>query len=207
MQFRYYNEVNLYDYKLSEPNFDSINNIFMSKFIDVKDKELKVKSGNMRLVSKQDKSVTAEFLYTTNDYYQFIKNLDKHIKSEAEKHLINMLGSVKKDTFDNLFKSSVTIPDQIPALPTMTFKINDACKFTGLKRRKISFDDFKENTNIEIHYIIHGINYLKNKCEVVYDVIHLKLIDAECDTLETLLNKKQEEDIEYNLVGDSDENE
>lgn len=197
MSFFYYNEINLYDYKLSEPNFDTINSIFTSKFLDTKDKELKLKSGNMRLVSTQDKIIKAEFLHTSDEYYQYIKNIDSYLKSEAEKHLSNILGNINKETLDNLFKSSILLPEKIPALPTMIFRLNDNCKFIGQKRRKITLEEFKENSNIEVHFVIHGINYYKNKCEIIYDVLQLKLIDTTCETIENLINKTQE--IEYQL--------
>lgn len=197
MQFRYYNETNLYDYKLLEPEFDSTNNIFASKLQDNKNKELKIKSGNMRFLSKQDNYIKVEFLHTSNEYYQYIKSLDTFLKSEAEKHLTSMLGNVNKETLDNLFRSSIIVPDKLPALPMMMFKLNENCKFSGLKRRKLSIDDFKENANVEIHYVVHGINYFKNKCEIVYDVLQLKLVEATTETLEELINKTPE--IEYQL--------
>ena len=204
MQFRYYNEANLYDYHLSEPEFDDVDKLYKSKLLDDKKKGLRIKSGNMRFLSKQDKYIKAEFLHTTNDYYQYIKNIDSHLKGEAEKHLLNILGNINKDTLDNMFRSSILLPEKIPSLPTMLFKLNDDCKFAGLKRRKATIDDFKEDSNIEVHFIIHGINYFKNRCEIVYDVLQLKLIETSCETIETLINKTSE--IQYQLSDNDDEN-
>lgn len=204
MQFRYYHEINLDDYKLSEPDFDSVNNIFTSKLLDNKNKELRIKSGNMRLISRQETNIKTEFLHTADEYYQFTKTLDSYLKGEAEKHLTNILGNINKDTLDNLFRSSISLPDKLPSLPIMVFKLNDSCKFTGLKRRKASLEDFGENSNIEVHYVIHGINYFKNKCEIVYDVLQLKLVNASCETIEQLINKNSE--IEYQLSDNNDDN-
>jgi len=204
MQFRYYHEVKLYDYTLSEPEFDSANNIFTSKLLDNKNKELRIKSGNMRLVSRQDKQIRVEFLHTADEYYQYIKNLDSLLKGEAEKHLSNILGNINKDTLDNMFRSSILLPEKLPSLPVMVFQLNDNCKFTGLKRRKATLEDFKENSNIEVHFVVHGINYFKNKCEIIYDVLQLKLVEASCETIESLINKNSE--IEYQLSDNNEEN-
>lgn len=204
MQFRYYQEVKLSDYTLSEPEFDSVNNIFASKLLDSKNKVPRIKSGNMRLVSRQDKQIKVEFLHTADEYYQYIKNLDSFIKTEAEKHLSNILGNINKDTLDNLFRSSILLPEKLPSLPTMVFNLNDNCKFTGLRKRKVSLDDFKDNTNIEVHFVINGINYFKNKCEIIYDVLQLKLVEASCETIENLINKNP--DIEYQLSDNDDDN-
>jgi hypothetical protein len=194
MQFSYYNDIDLYNYHLTEPIHDEIKDVFMCKLVDDKDKEVRLKSSSMRLLDLVDNDIRLEFVHTANDFYQFIINLDTHLKDEVHKQLTNMLGTLNKETLDNLFKSSINLPVKLPSLPYMMFKLDDTCKFAANRRRKISIDNLKQNNEIEVHLIIQGIYLYKNRYELVYKVYQVKLIGDYHPSLPDLLAKGTELD-------------
>jgi len=194
MQFNYYNEIDINSYHLSEPIYDELNDIYMCKLTDTKNKEIRVKSSSMRLLDLIDNNLRLEFIHTSNDFYQFVNNLDNYLKEGVKEQLSKLLENINKDTLDNLFKSSINLPDKLPSLPFMKFKLDSTCKFAANRRRKISIESLKQNTEIEIHLFITGVNLYKNKYEVIYNVHQVKLIGDYSPSLVDLLTKNPNED-------------
>lgn len=186
MQFCSYNEINLYEFHLNVPDFDSNYSIFISNILNSNtNSTMNIKSGNLRLLNFKDDILQIEFLHSSNNFYEFINNIDLQFKNEIIKNGTDWFGDqVNVDTFNNIFKPSISLPIKLPGLPTMNFKCDTDCKVSGKRRKKLSKNDLKQNMEIELHFMIEGIHFHKNKCHLIYNVKNIRVLNNICQTFE-----------------------
>lgn len=208
MQFCNYNEINLHIFHLDIPYFDFDNNVFISKLFDNNDNHsMNIKSDSLRLLNLKDDTLQMEFLYSSNNFYNFINNLDMQSKNEIIKNGFEWFGnSLNIDTIDNLFKQSVILPTKIPGLPTINFKCDDLCKITSNKKKKLSKNDLKPNMEIELCFVVDGIHFYKNKCHLIYNVKQIKILNDICQSFESLFKTNEDDDYQNNCNGYSEIN-
>lgn len=136
-------------------------------------------------VNNESIYLTVEFLPSTNDFYLFIRDLEEYIKNQlyanGEKLFGNKFASEK---INNLFKSVVKLPDKIPALPLMIFKINN---------KLLEIEQLISNTEIEIVFNIKCIELKMYQCSVVFDVIKVNTSKKICQTYEYLITDSDED--------------
>jgi hypothetical protein len=191
MQFCDYNEINLCEFHLNVPDFDSNYSIFVSNILNSNTNSImNIKSGNLRLLNFEDDMLQIEFLYSSNNFYEFINNVDSQFKNEIIENGTDWFGDhVNIDTFNNIFKPSINLPTKLPGLPTMNFKCDIDCKITGKRRKKLSKSDLKQNMEIELHFVIEAIHFHKNKCHLIYNVKNIRVLNNICQTFESLFGE------------------
>jgi len=198
MQFQDYKEINLYSFHFNQPEFESNYNIFISKLTnnidnDNKNTNMNIKTDSLRLLSFKDNVLQIEFLYSSNNFYKFISNLDSYSKEEIIKNGSEWFGNnLNTDTINNIFKSSVHLPDKLPAFPTIHFKLDEKCKIIGKKRKKLTSNELKPNMEIELSFTVDGVHFQKNKCNLVYNVHQIKIINDICQSIESLFAEDEE---------------
>ena len=200
MNYLDYKKVNLYMFSLAQPNYESDYNVFISKLIEMdisgQTKQLNVKSDSLKLVyiCIKDNNLQIEFLPSSNNFYNFINALDVKAKDEIIKKGPEWFGnSLNSDTVNNIYKQSVQLPVKLPGFPTVNFKIGENCKIVGARRKKLIFDSLKPNMEIELSFTIEGVYFNKNKCNLVYCVNCIKVINGMCQTLENLFSDNDEQ--------------
>ncbi len=200
MSYLDYKKVNLYMFNFEQPNFESTYNIFISNLIKTDEtglpgtnSQLNVKSDGLKLLCIKDNSLQIEFLPSSNNFYNFINTLDAKAKDEIIKKGLDWFGNnLNIDTVNNIYKQSIQLPVKLPGFPILNFKISENCKITGTRRKKLTIDDLKPNMEIELSFIIEGVYFYKNKCNLVYCVNCIKVINGMCQTLENLFSDNDE---------------
>jgi len=192
MQFCDYKEINLYSFRFNQPIFESNYNIFISKLTDNNDidKTMNIKSDSLRLLNFKDNILQIEFLYSSNNFYKFISTLDSQSKEEIIKNGSDWFGnSLNTDTINNIFKQSICLPNKLPGFPTINFKLDEKCKIVGKKRKKLTQNELKPNMEVELSFSVDGIHFQKNKCNLVYIVHHIKIVNDVCQSFENLFGE------------------
>mgnify|MGYP001488336931 CR=1 FL=1 len=217
MQFHNYNEINLNLFDLNVPIFNSNYNIFISKILNnniqkidnndiVNDinNTINIKSDSLRLLNFKDDVLQTEFLYSSNDFYKFINSLDVQFKNEIIKKGTEWFGNnLNSDTVNNIFKQSVILPDKLPGLPTVNFKWDDTCKISSNKKKKLSKNDLKQNMEIELDFIVEGIYFYKNRCHLVFNVKHIKILNDVCQSFESLFEDNDNSNNDHDNENDN----
>lgn len=163
-------DINIYTLKLTHPVY-SLKELFISNLFDENNNIINIKNKKFKLLHVNDNSLFLEFIPSSNLLYKFILELDKYIKEQiinnAEEWFEN---KVNNDTINNLYKSSINLPDTIPdALPNMKFNLSNNCKIIQ-ENKKIDISELKQNTIIKIDFSIIGLYFFKNKCHLEYIV-------------------------------------
>jgi len=209
MRFCCYNEINLYDLSLDLPQYNQTNQIFISKVLNNGNiKPLNIKSDSLRLVSFKDNILQTEFLYSSNNFYKFINDMDTQFKNEIIYNGTKWFGeNINNNTLNNIFKYSVSLPDKLPGLPMLNFILDDSCKILN-KKKQTNIDDLKQNMEIELQFTIEEIHYQKYKCYPVFKIKQIKIVNDICQTLESLLDSssKEEDKIESHDNNNSNSN-
>lgn len=199
MQFCDYKEIDTNLFHLNVPEFDYNYNIFISRLLNtntnVKSKvTMNIKSDSLRLLDIKDGILQVEFLYSSNDFYEFINGIDSQFKEEIIVNGSDWFGNnLNNDTINNIFKQSVNLPVKIPGLPTINFRYDDNCKISGIKRKKLSMDDLKPNMEIELHFTVEGIYFYKNRCHLIHNVKQIKILNDTCQSFESLFGENDED--------------
>lgn len=202
MNYINFNEINLNEYHLQQPIFDDIKNIFISLY----NKKLGIISANLRLLNILNDNIVTEFLPNNNNFYKFIQNLDISSKDQIIKNGEQWLGnSFNIDSIYNLFKLSICLPDKIPSLPTLSFKISEKTKIISKKKKKMKLCDLKKDFEIEIKFEVEGIYFFTNKCNIVYNADEIKILSELCQSFECLFQDDDNND-EDNINIESETN-
>lgn len=197
MTYLDYKKVNLYMFSLEQPVYDSTYNVFISNLtkmdsLDTSNKSMKlnVKSDSVKLLCIKDNTLQIEFLPSSNNFYNFINTLDMKAKDEIIKKGSDWFGvnSLNIDTVNNMYKQSSQLPIKLPGFPTVNFKIDENCKITGARRKKLAIESLTQNMEIELSFTVEGVYFYKNKCHLVYCVNCIKVINGMCQTLENLFS-------------------
>ena len=176
---------NFYIFNLSEPKFNA--NKFISEFIDENNSPAYIKSGNLRLIDITGNILTAEFLYSSQEFYSLIKEMDKYLKSQlVEKGPMWFGNKFDTDKINNLFRPSILLPDKLPGLPLIKFKLNENYKIVGKDDNRYDIDDLKTDMEIKVNFSIDGIEFHKNMCNVSFTVYQINIMKNFCQTLDNL---------------------
>lgn len=195
MEFIDYNQVNIDTLTIKAPIFDSIKGIFISALTN-DGSDVCIDKVVMKLKSIHDNELELEFIYSDNDLYKFVHDIERYCKNQIIINGSNWFGrNLNEDTINNIYKISISLPDKIPALPYMTFICNEDCKISR-KRKKIEFSDLKPNMEIEIGFCINGIQYYKNKCGLCYCLNYIKVINDICQSFDCLFENEDDDDSE-----------
>jgi|688.fasta_scaffold136527_2 hypothetical protein len=198
MQFFDHKKIDLYKFHLNDPKFDHNYNIFISELFDNDNNLINIKSSSLRLLNVKNNILNTELLYSSTEFYEFINKLDEHVKNEIIKNGSRWFGNnLNTDTINNMFKRSVFLPDRLPGFPTFIFEINDETKIIN-KRKKISIDNLHNNMELEISFIINGVYFFKNKCNLIYTTKEIKVINDMCQTIESLFEDSDNEECSPN---------
>jgi hypothetical protein len=182
---------NFYIFNLNEPEFDS--NKFISKFLDENHGHAYIKSANLRLINISGNILTAEFLYSSQDFYDFIKALDIYLKSQLiEKGPIWFGDRFDTDKVNNLYRPSILLPDNLPGLPVLQFKLVDNYTIVGKDNNRYDLDDLKVDMEIKLHFCIDGIEFHKNMCNASFSVYQVNIMKNYCQTVGNLFSPYSE---------------
>ncbi len=183
--------MNLYIFNLSEPVFNE--NKFTAKLIDENQNGAYMKSSNLRLLGISNNVLSVEFLYSSQEFYNFIKSVDDYLKNEIIDNGPKWFGDkFDSDKVNNLFRSSVHLPEKLPGLPFMNFKLTSDCIIMDRDNRKCEFDDLKINMEVKLHYSIDGVEFYKNYCEVSYSIYEIDISKYSCQTLDDIFSQSTE---------------
>lgn len=185
-------ELNLYIFNLNQPIFDFTYNIFISKF----NSEICVKYNSVKLLEVSEDSLRIEFLHSSNILYGCITQLDDKVKEEIILNGESWFGNnLNTDTINNMFKYSIKLPEKLPGFPTMEFKISENCGVFGVSgKRRMAIGKLKPNMEIEIGFSVSGVHFYKNRCNLVYCVNYIKVINNVCLMLEDLFGGNSDEE-------------
>lgn len=176
---------NFYIFSLIEPEFD-LNN-FISKLLDENGNSAYIKSSSLRLVDISENILTAEFLYSSQEFYNFIRNLDEYLKMQLiQKGPLWFGDKFDTDKINNLFRSTILLPEKLPGLPLLKFKLTDNFVIVGKDNNKYELDDLKSNMEIKIHFCIDGVEFHKNMCNVLMSVYQININKNLCQTIDNL---------------------
>ena len=175
-----YNEINLYD--LESPVFNDEDGIFQSNV----NGDCKIKSTSLRLISINDNLLTCEFLYDSNEFYQFILRADDFYKKNLIENGVRWFGnSLNQDNINNIFKGSVKLPNRLPSFPQVSFVIGDDCVVKN-RNKKFSINQLSSNMEIELDLTIDSLKYYKNKCYLSYIINKINVVNRSCQVIENL---------------------
>lgn len=174
-----------------EPEFNS--NKFISKFLDENKNSVYLKSPNLRLVDISNNILTVEFLYSSQEFYDFIKNLDNYLKTQLALNGPGWFGDqFDTDKINNLYRSSILLPEKLPGLPLFKLKLTDNFIITGKDGTTYDIDDLKSNMEIKIHFSIDGIEFHKNMCNASFSVYQINISKFLCQTLDNIFYPNSE---------------
>ncbi|ARF09442.1 hypothetical protein Indivirus_1_65 [Indivirus ILV1] len=183
--------MNLYIFNLNEPIFHE--NKFVARLKDENNNDAYMRSSRLRLLGISNNIISVEFLYSSNEFYNFIKSVDDYIKNKIIENSPNWFGNhFNGDKVNNLFRSSIYLPEKLPGLPYMNFKVTDNCIVLDRDNRKCSIDELKVNMEIKLHYSIDGVEFYKNHCEVSFSVYEIDISKYLCQTLDSILCSNEE---------------
>lgn len=188
---------NLYMFNLNQPTFDYTYNIFISKFNN--DMNIKYTVKLNEIIEEADNlQLKIEFLHSSNSLYSYVMQLDNKVKTEIILNGPNWFGdSLNADTINNMFKQSIQLPGKLPGFPTMDLKISENCEVYGISgKRKMAINKLKPNMEIEIGFSVDGVYFYKNKCNLVYYVNHIRVINNVCLIWEDLFSSDDENEID-----------
>lgn len=178
-----YDISNFYIFNLTEPEFES--NKFMSKFVDENNSPAYIKSGSLRLLDITGNILTVEFLYSSQEFYDFIKSIDNYLKEQLiEKGPIWFGDKFDTDKINNLYRSSVHLPTKLPGLPIIKFKLDENCILVGKDDNRYDIDDLKTNMEIKVHFCIEGVEFHKNQCNASFTCYQVNVMRNFCQTID-----------------------
>ena len=176
---------NFYIFSLVEPEFDL--NKFISKLLDENGNSCYIKSSSLRLIDIYDDVLTAEFLYSSQEFYNFIRDFDELLKKQLiEKGPMWFGDKFDTDKINNMFRSTIRLPEHLPGLPLLKFKLSDNFSIVGKDNNRYELDDLKTNMEIKIHFSIEGIEFHKNMCNVSLIVYQININKNLCQTMDNL---------------------
>lgn len=196
------------NYYLQDLVYNEEHNAFVSNVTDDKNNLITIKSSGLKLINfKNDGTLNVEFLYSTNDFYQCIKLLEDQFKSLILKHWEGWFDKETDiDTINNLFKTCIQLPGKIPSLPSMIFKIHEQCEVYRQKnKKKINLSDLKNNMEIELKIEIDGLYFYRNKCNVIYYVKEICVIDDITQSFDCLFGEDINDSLTETLVDESED--
>lgn len=176
---------NFYIFNLSEPKFNA--NKFISNFIDENNTSAYIKSGNLRLIDITGNILTAEFLYSSQEFYRLITEMDQYLKTQLIEKGPQWFGDkFDIDKINNLFKSSVLLPNKLPGLPLIKFRLTENCTIVGKDDNRYDIDDLTPDMEIKVHFCINGIEFHKNMCNVSFSIYQINIMKKICQTIDNL---------------------
>lgn len=199
MEFIDYNKIKLFSLNLGQPTFISEKGIYLSSIYNENNNKVGIKKINFRLLQVKNRELHLEFLYSTNEFYNFMLDLDKYIRDQIISNGSTWFGNnLDGDTINNIYKTAINLPDKIPSFPYIKFLCHEDCKITGKKRKKCQLDDLKPNMELEIDFLINGVFYYPNKCNISYSVTQIKVVNDICQSFNSLFHEDNEPNNEPN---------
>jgi len=190
--------ITLYKVNLDQPIYDKKEDVYISQIYINERKGQLLLSPSMRFLNVVDRGntiyVEVEFLLGGSGFYRLVHDLDEHIKEEIYKNSEIWLGKqFNHNSIDNLFNRSLSVPNDIPALPIMSFIIKKRgssimCKVKERGRGSADIFNLKQNNEVEIKFTIDGVYFLKNKWFIMYAAHEIKVINYNCQTLKCLID-------------------
>lgn len=194
-----YNEINLSKHPLNTPIFNYSDEIFESEIHSPIIKSAPLKFLDVDLVKR---TLICEFLFNSNDFYQFILSVDHNYKKQLIENGEEWFGgNLNLNTINNIFKNSVSLPTKIPTLPYLSFKLSENCEIYDCGK-KIKLNDMPLNTEVELFFQINSLRYFKHKCYLEYIVKKINITNKTCQTLDSLFedeNLNDSEDIKNEI--------
>ena len=191
-----FNISNFYIFNLSAPVFDEKSNKFIAKLVDMNQGlgHAYMKSSSLRLLGIRNNILFAEFLYSSQEFYNFIKSLDEYMKHEVIENGKEWFGEkFDADKVNNLFRPSIKLPEKLPSLPFIEFKLSDQCIIVNKELEKdYDLNDLKMDMEIKLHFCIDGVEFYKNHCNVSFSVYEIDINKNLCQTLDNLFNPVSE---------------
>jgi len=187
-----YNEINLYNCCLTHPSFNENKNIFESKISN----EFIIKSEHMRLINLKDNLIICEFLYNTNNFYQFMMKADTYFKKEIIKKGVEWFNNnLNIDTINNMSKHAISLPERLPNFPTITFFLDHDCQIVNCNNRSMKMDQLKSNMEIVLFLSVECLEFYKNRCNLKYKIHKIQVMNQICQTLENLFSHNNDSSI------------
>jgi len=190
--------INLNDYNLQQPIFDSNFNGFISVLVNNNNtSQLQMESPSLKLVSINEDSIIVEFLPSSNDFYTLINQIDEYIKNLIVKNGLTWFdANLNEETINRLFYKSIQLPKNIPSLPHMEFYFDPKTIKIKNKKRKGNLSDLIPNMEIKLDFVVSGVQFYKHMFCVCFEINQLFIINNVCQSLECFFNNAEECNIE-----------
>lgn len=186
------NDIGLYDFSLDDLKFDAVTNTYKSNIV-YKNKGIKFYTPFLKFIGfdKLSQHARFEFLFNENDFYTFMINFENYIKEKIINEGERMFGHKPvPDTINNLFKSCISLPNKIPSLPLIQFKVNDVNAVSGQEVKLLI-----SPVHIEFH---------KYSCYIMYDIYDIKATGNNCQLIYYSFSDKEQNEYDELDYIDSD---
>lgn len=172
MHLQYYNTLDLSTLVISAPLFNYEKNSFISEL-----NLTGLKTDCMKFVSYEDNYLIVEFVPSSTEFYNFIKELDTRTKNKIIENGQEWLGSdLNAQTINNLYKSILNLPESLPNLPYIRIFCPNP-KIIGKKRKKLTMDQLNKNMEIELSISFDGIYFEKYQCYLACKIDQIKVVN------------------------------
>lgn len=190
--------ITLYKVTLDRPVFNKKEDAFVSQ-ININDRGGQLLlSPSMRFLDVIDMGnillVEAEFLPGGSGLYRLVHDLDEQVRDEILRNGEDLLGKkFNPNSVENLFRRTLSVPDDIPALPKMCFIVKKRgnglmCKVRERGRGSADIFNLKQGNEVEIKFTIDGVHFFKNRWCIMYVANEIKVVNYQCQTLKCLID-------------------
>lgn len=198
--------INLNDYNLQQPTFNSDFNGFVSALVNNNSLQLQIESPSLKLISVNEDNIVIEFLPSSNDFYTLINQIDEYIKNLIIKNGPTWFGvNLNEETINRLFHKSINLPKNIPSLPHMEFILDPKAVKIKNKKRKGQLSDLLPNMEIKLDLTVSGVQFYKHMFCVCFEINQLFIINNVCQSLECFFNNAEEQIFECNVESESND--
>ena len=173
-----------FDLQLDDPIYNDETSMFESSITYTKNnKTPEITTDVLKYIScstidKDHVELTVEFLPSCNNFYTFFNELEEDIKMLVLNSSESLIGiKMSNGAINNLFKKSVKLPETLPSLPRLKFKVN---------KNMINKDNIEIGTEITITYNIKSIELGVYDCRIIYDVTNINFNGKHCQSFDYL---------------------
>lgn len=160
------------DYQLEELEWNDDDNMYTSK---VNGQELI--SEPIKIIKFDSSKITFEFTQWSNNFYQRINNLELGIKNKIIESSDILFGeSVNPDNINDMFATSVKLPESVPNLPTITLNYNNNLKIYDRGNKLMELNNLKNNMTVEIKFYPDHVRFHRSSCNIQYIVIEIYVL-------------------------------
>jgi len=178
-----------FDFTISELLFkDEL--YYLNVYID--NNPIEINIPDLKIVNIDKEIISFEFLENSNYEYELLYNIDTWIKNKIYEISENIFGfTSNKETINELFRSSLTIPKRL-SYPLIECRITKDTIIEDKNSKKYSYNELELNNyyNVNIKIKLNSIVLKENIFYVDYEITYIKILEYLCNLDEYLFDNK-----------------